>query len=69
MLHLGLTQTEIAVTVGLSYIHVNRLLQNLREEGVITYKGRTYKVLDRAKLQDYALSGGKPARTPVAVAD
>ena len=39
--HLPITQSEIADATGLSPVHVNRTLQELRNEGLIEWKGRT----------------------------
>jgi CRP-like cAMP-binding protein len=41
-----LTQTHIADSLGLSNVHTNRVLQALREDGLIDYRGRELVVLD-----------------------
>jgi CRP-like cAMP-binding protein len=46
-----LTQAELADTLGLSTVHVNRTLQDLRRDGLITLKGRTLVVHDLPALQ------------------
>jgi CRP-like cAMP-binding protein len=48
------TQLDLADTVGLSNVHVNRSLQELRRQGVIELKGRTLKILDRQRLKSIA---------------
>ena len=49
-----ITQLDLANTVGLSNVHVNRSLQELRRQGVIELKGRTLKILDRQRLKSIA---------------
>ena len=41
-----ITQNELADATGLSNVHVNRILQQLRADDLITLKGNTLKVLD-----------------------
>lgn len=48
------TQLDLADTVGLSNVHVNRSLQELRRQGVIELRGRTLKILDRHRLKSIA---------------
>ncbi|KQP31059.1 cyclic nucleotide-binding protein [Methylobacterium sp. Leaf104] len=48
------TQLDLADTVGLSNVHVNRSLQELRRQGVIELKGRTLTILDRQRLKSIA---------------
>ena len=48
------TQLDLADTVGLSNVHVNRSLQELRRQGVIELKGRTLTILDRQRLKAIA---------------
>jgi CRP-like cAMP-binding protein len=43
---LPITQAELADALGLSTVHVNRTLQELRADGLITSKGRTLIVQD-----------------------
>lgn len=47
---LPITQAELGETMGLSTVHVNRTLQALRAEGLITFKGGQLVVLDAARL-------------------
>jgi CRP-like cAMP-binding protein len=67
-LRLALTQADIADTLGLTAVHVNRVLQDLRREGLITlaHHRLTIHHLDRlqslAQLnQDYLHLTGVPA--------
>jgi CRP-like cAMP-binding protein len=49
-----LSQTDLADTAGLSPVHVNRVIQQLRDEGLISWRGRVLKVLDVAGLEAFA---------------
>ncbi|MET3695012.1 Crp/Fnr family transcriptional regulator [Methylobacterium goesingense] len=51
---LPLTQTDLAHTMGLSTVHTNRSLQELRRRGLITLKGKQLTVLDVSKLRAIA---------------
>ncbi|MBJ6125539.1 Crp/Fnr family transcriptional regulator [Microvirga splendida] len=55
---LPITQAELADTVGLTPVHVNRVLQRLRRDGLITLKGKHLVILDIARLK--AFSGFNP---------
>jgi CRP-like cAMP-binding protein len=48
---LPLTQAELADALGISAVHANRVLQDLRAENLITWRGDTLKVLDWEGLQ------------------
>jgi CRP-like cAMP-binding protein len=48
---LPMTQNELADAVGISTVHVNRVLQELRGNGLIGLKGSTLTVLDWEQLQ------------------
>ena len=48
---LPMTQGELADAMGLSTVHVNRVLQELRGDGLITLKGSRLKVLDWEQLK------------------
>lgn len=48
---LPLTQAELGDALGLSTVHVNRVLQELRGENLIVLRGRTLTVLDWDGLQ------------------
>lgn len=41
------TQAELADALGLTAVHVNRILGELRREGLVAFGGRTWTVLDR----------------------
>lgn len=47
---LPVTQLDLADTLGLSSVHVNRVLQDLRREGLITSRGRFVGVPDSPRL-------------------
>jgi CRP-like cAMP-binding protein len=56
--HMPLTQEVLADILGLSIVHVNRTLQQLRREGLINYRSGQVTLLDRdrlAKLADYRI--------------
>jgi len=50
-----ITQTELGDTLGLSTVHVNRTLQDLRAEGLIVLRERTLTVVDLPRLQQVAV--------------
>lgn len=49
---LPITQDELADATGLTAVHTNRMLQQLRAEKLIELKGGILKVLDVARLRD-----------------
>ena len=51
---LPLTQADIGDAVRLSYVHVNRCLQTLRETGLVTLKHKALVIDDFDRLMDYA---------------
>ncbi len=51
---LPLTQEELGDTMGLSTVHTNRTLQELRSQGLITSKGRRLIVNDMDRLMEFA---------------
>ena len=51
---LPLTQTDIGDTTGLSFVHVNRCLQELRDRGLIDYRSRNIVIRNPAGLIDLA---------------
>jgi CRP-like cAMP-binding protein len=55
---LPLTQAELADTMGLSHVHMNRVIQRLRGEKLITLKGKNLVILDVERLK--AFSGFNP---------
>lgn len=46
-----ITQEELADALGLSVVHVNRVLQRLRREGLITLRARKLAIHDREALR------------------
>ena len=46
------TQTEMADATGMTAVHMNRVLQALRESGLIAYRGRTVVIRDEAALRE-----------------
>ena len=48
---LGLTQEEIGDATGLTAVHVNRMLRQLEEEGIITREGGRVTLTDERALQ------------------
>lgn len=53
-IRLPLTQLEIADALGLTPVHVNRVLQELRREGLITIERRRLALLNLENLQGIA---------------
>ena len=51
---LPITQIELGDTLGLSAVHVNRTLQQLRAEQLIIWQGQSVRVLDWARLTKVA---------------
>lgn len=51
---LPLTQAELGDTLGLSVVHVNRVLQSLRDDGLISFRRRKLAILDLTRLQAFA---------------
>lgn len=50
----ALTQNEIAECLGITPIHLNRTLKELREAGLVEVKGRYVSLLDLARLRGAA---------------
>jgi CRP-like cAMP-binding protein len=55
---LPLTQEELADALGLTPVHVNRVLQRMRSDGLINFKGGALEILDYRRLQ--AAAGFNP---------
>jgi len=51
---LPITQTDLADATGLSLVHVNRTLQKIRADGLITFRHNLVTVLDPQRLQAVA---------------
>jgi CRP-like cAMP-binding protein len=54
VLNLPLTQSELADTVGLTTVHVNRTLRHLRELGLMAWRGSRLSILDVEGLKTFA---------------
>jgi CRP-like cAMP-binding protein len=52
--YLPITQPELGDALGLSAVHVNRVLQELRSESLFTWQGQTVRILDWPRLQQRA---------------
>lgn len=51
---LPMNQNELGDAMGLSLVHVNRTLQELRREGLIEWQGDQVRILDWARLRKVA---------------
>lgn len=49
-----LSQAEMADVLGLSVVHMNRVIQSLRREGLISWISHTITILDWKRLQELA---------------
>jgi len=49
------TQTELADTVGLTLVHTNRMLRDLRAAGLIAWKGKRLTILDLERLANLSM--------------
>jgi CRP-like cAMP-binding protein len=49
-----LSQAEMADVLGLSAVHMNRVIQNLRREGLISWINQTITILDWDRIRDVA---------------
>lgn len=50
-----LTQADLAESTGLTPVHVNRMLQVLRQSGLIELRSKRVRILDREGLQTLAM--------------
>jgi CRP-like cAMP-binding protein len=50
-----LTQADLAEATGLTPVHVNRMVQDLRRDGLIAWVGRTLTILDLDRLCEMAI--------------
>lgn len=64
---LPLTQEILADTLGLSIVHINRTLQQLRRDGLLDVKGSSLRLLDPAQLT--AIAEFQPPCAPPAAQD
>ena len=60
------TQEELGDALGLSSVHVNRVLHQMREEGLISLQGRTLTILDLPRLERFAGFSRDYLRSPPA---
>jgi len=61
-LFLPITQEDIADTLGLTQVHVNRTLRQLAKQGILEFQHHLLKVTHHAAL--YELAGYEPYKTP-----
>lgn len=53
-MHLPLTQEHIGDATGLTFVHVNRVLRDLRKEDIVEFRYGRLRILDPDKLVDVA---------------
>lgn len=53
--HIPITQTDLSEATGITPVHVNRILQELRSEQLIEWKGREVHVADMGALKRVAM--------------
>lgn len=53
-MHLPLTQEHVGDATGLTFVHVNRVLRDLRQDGIVEFHYRRLRILDPDKLIDVA---------------
>ena len=51
---LPITQIELADTIGLTVVHVNRILQGFRRVGMVNWSRHNVRILDHAELERIA---------------
>ena len=51
---LPISQTDLADTIGTSPVHLNRVLQELRQDNLISWKGNTLAIHDIDRLMKYS---------------
>ena len=49
-----LTQTDLGDTLGLSVVHVNRTLQELRRQGLVEVRDKSLRLLKPRQLREIA---------------
>ena len=49
-----MTQSDLADCLGMSLVHINRILQRMRAEGLITLAGGTVTIQDWQRLSQIA---------------
>lgn len=60
-----LTQYQLADALGLTPIHLNRMIRELREEGLVVFKSYKVEILDRQRLMQIAEYDGAFMRMSV----
>jgi len=66
------TQEQLSHVLGISPVHMNRVMQHLRESGLVRVDGHLVRFPSLAAIRQYAefdeayLRGSSPARTPAA---
>jgi CRP-like cAMP-binding protein len=50
---LPLTQEEFGEALGVTPIHVNRVLKTLRDSGLVTFRRQTVQIHDKARLEKF----------------
>jgi CRP-like cAMP-binding protein len=53
-MHIPMTQEEMGDTLGISTVHVNRVLQQLRMDGLMMIRGHAVQIPDLARLERFA---------------
>ena len=66
---ISLAQMDLADAAGLSIVHVNRTLKELRKLKILTKEGRTIKVMGRERLADLAGFDGNYLNMPQLLSD
>jgi CRP-like cAMP-binding protein len=56
--NLPLTQAQIGHYLGLTVVHINRVLRSLREAGIVNLEKHCVTILDLERLTDLAENGG-----------
>ena len=49
-----ITQTDVADMIGLSLVHTNRTIQELRSSGLIKWERKVLTIVDQQRLRDFA---------------
>ena len=49
-----LSQSDMADVLGLSVVHMNRVIQSLRRDGLISWSNQTIEILNWERLQEVA---------------
>lgn len=62
--HFPATQAQIAAATGLSQVHVNRCLQQLRKDGLMDWRNGTVQILRPEALRSIGLMDYAPVRNP-----